>query len=586
MSRTLETGAPHFKSLANQHRQSNYTFDKFVYECLDNVVKKCNEIDVDTDVDDWGKLQEVRISDDYEHGFDNINNPGVHNPFNMGHFSNNHDNDNETSEFGVGLKAGSISAANQLEVITKVPSCNANYHVTADFIRMSNEPDVNASYNPKIKTISDEEFAEIHPFTNGSTIKVTKIRDSTFNTTSKPQLTAHLKKSIGKTYAKMLERCQINVNGEQVEAPHDFFQDPKCTHFINVCRVYIVKNDTTGDIVYFLHKTFHSGITKYYIYDKNTHKWIVSSNDVLTRLIQNDYTYPYSHLRNNYCIEVRSVFTFYSDMFHNGENDDGNKPQDMVNIYKDDRLYGSESLVKHNDGNHNYTLHEISFKSKAIGKHIGITYNKEVDMKHRSNDLVNCLKAIVAENRSAFNANTSQKKNQELCDKAITYGLIDLMTCPEGKLSGFHLAQRNARLAAAVPAPIPVVPDPVVPEPVNPEPVVPEPVPPVVPEPVVPDPVVPEPVVPDPVVPDPVVPEPVVPEPVVPEPVVPEPVVPEPVVPDPVVPDPVPVINNLEERRQKTIEIIQKLSLTISTNDENILGLDKLIELERLLSLI
>jgi len=44
MSEIINTGAPHFKSIAKQHRQSNYTFDKFIYECIDNVVKKCNNI--------------------------------------------------------------------------------------------------------------------------------------------------------------------------------------------------------------------------------------------------------------------------------------------------------------------------------------------------------------------------------------------------------------------------------------------------------------------------------------------------------------------------------------------------------------
>ena len=42
-------------------------------------------------------------------------------------------------------------------------------------------------------------------------------------------------------------------------------------------------------------------------------------------------------------------------------------------------------------------------------------------------------------------------------------------------------------------------------------------------------------------------------------------------------------IDDMEKRRQKTIEIIQKLSLTISTNDENVLSIDVLNKIEQLL---
>ena len=34
------------------------------------------------------------------------------------------------------------------------------------------------------------------------------------------------------------------------------------------------------------------------------------------------------------------------------------------------------SLLKHNDGNNNFTLHKIEFSSKKIGKELGITFNE------------------------------------------------------------------------------------------------------------------------------------------------------------------------------------------------------------------
>ena len=40
----IDTGAPHFKSVARMHRSSNYTFLKVVCELLDNVLRKATEV--------------------------------------------------------------------------------------------------------------------------------------------------------------------------------------------------------------------------------------------------------------------------------------------------------------------------------------------------------------------------------------------------------------------------------------------------------------------------------------------------------------------------------------------------------------
>ena len=137
----LNTGAPHFKSVMKQHRHANYTLAKVLNEFIDNIIKKTDEIRIFTQVDDTEKLQEIRVSDNYIHGFDNLDCDGVNNPFNMGHIKIAHDDDSETSEFGVGMKAGALSAANQLNVYTRIKLNDGTYkfiEVICDFIRMSN----------------------------------------------------------------------------------------------------------------------------------------------------------------------------------------------------------------------------------------------------------------------------------------------------------------------------------------------------------------------------------------------------------------------------------------------------------------
>lgn len=38
----LDTGAPHFRAIARQHRNANYTLDKVIDEAVDNIGKNPN----------------------------------------------------------------------------------------------------------------------------------------------------------------------------------------------------------------------------------------------------------------------------------------------------------------------------------------------------------------------------------------------------------------------------------------------------------------------------------------------------------------------------------------------------------------
>ncbi len=432
---TINTGAPHFKSIAKQHRQSNYSFVKFIFECIDNIIKKCSHIKIDTDIDTNGRLQEVRISDNYLSGFENINNEGINNPMNMGHIKLTHDNDDETSEYGVGLKAGSISCANQLEIITLVNGIY--YKIICDFIKMEREPDVNQSYNPQIQIITENEYKYIHPFDSGSTIKITKIRDTTYHTTNNEEITDTIKKNISLTYSRFLNNCRIEVNSSFVEKCYNFFSDPKCIPFTINKRMYILKNN--NDTKYFLECTKKN---TFYEYNSNNNKWICIKNYSLrkTELINNGYDYCYTPLNNNvdYCIEINSTFTMYSDY-------DNLITMDATYIYKDNRLYGHKPLKKHNNGIHNYTVHEINFYSKLIGKELGITYNKEITMDN-SNNLINSIKATISDSRSEFSSDVSTGINTALCKKAIDLKLLDILTCNEQKLSASYRLERINKL--------------------------------------------------------------------------------------------------------------------------------------------
>ena len=253
-SNSLSCGAPHFRSIAKQHRHANYNLEKALNEWLDNVVKLATRIDIITQVDSEGRLQELKVSDNYALGFVNIQEQGINNPFNMGHIKSGHDDDSETSEFGCGGKAAALSTSNHMTVVTRVDGhC---YEVICDFIKMEREEDVNASYNPKKREISVDDYSDVHPFEFGSSIVLSKILGTICQQTTQQKLTERLKKGISETYSKLLKKdiMEIYVNGEPVEQEINFFLDPKCMPFTIRKSLFILENDRTKDKIYLIQK--------------------------------------------------------------------------------------------------------------------------------------------------------------------------------------------------------------------------------------------------------------------------------------------------------------------------------------------
>ncbi len=194
--KSINSGAPHFRSLAKQHRHANYTLDKVINEVVDNVIKKASKIHITTKIDDTGRLQELKVSDNYVLGFKNIEAEGTSCPLNMGHISESHECDDETSEFGVGLKAGALNACNVMSVMTKINIPSRYIRAVCDFQRMANELDVNNSYNPTMREATVGEYNEVHPFEIGSSIIMSQMRDTISPCTNQEQITADIKQNI------------------------------------------------------------------------------------------------------------------------------------------------------------------------------------------------------------------------------------------------------------------------------------------------------------------------------------------------------------------------------------------------------
>lgn len=460
ISSTLFTGAPHFKSIAKHHRHANFNLEKVLNEAIDNVIKKATKISIFTEIDSEGRLQELKISDNYVDGFVNINEHGINNPFNMGHIKSGHDDDEETSEFGVGLKAAALSASNYLLVVSKVEA--HYYEVICDFIKMEKEDDVNASYNPKKREIMEEDYKDIHPFDQGSSIVMSKILGTICEQTTQKKITERIKKGISDTYSRFFsENMEIRVNGEIVEREHDYFLDPKCMPFTVQKSLFILEKP--GDKIFLIRKTVER--TTWQIYNKISKKWEALKDNNFIETKKNEgyiQTCQFKNSLDGSCIKIDTTFAFYSDTVPTKEN--GLMPEDVVLIYKDNRKYCKKSFVKHNNGAYNYTLHKIEFDSKKIGKELGITFNKEITMDG-NNDLIIALKYAVHDSRLEFNADTSTSTNKALCAKAIKLKILDWTTCDKLKLASYYRDMRleheekEARKSLPLPKPIKKTPE-------------------------------------------------------------------------------------------------------------------------------
>ena len=319
-STTLQCGAPHFRSIAKQHRHANYNLEKAINELIDNVIKMANRIHITTEIDSEGRLQEIKISDNYALGFVNILEQGTNNPFNMGHIKIGHDDDSETSEFGCGGKAAAISSSNHMYVVTKVDG--RYYEVICDFIKMEREEDVIASYNPKLREIFATDYHEVHPFETGSSIVLSKILGTICEQTTQKKLTDRIITGISETYSRFLkENIDIRVNGNLVTRENDFFWDPKCMPFTIKKALFILTKPGTNDKIYLIQKTMVQ--SNWQQYNKMDDKWVAfksikDADDFREIKRREGYICSCQQLNgfDGSCVQIETTFVYYSDLVH------------------------------------------------------------------------------------------------------------------------------------------------------------------------------------------------------------------------------------------------------------------------------
>ena len=461
----MKVGTTHFKGEYKKYCSSNYTLPKALKEFIDNIAKKCRNINVWIKVS-GNRLYEIMISDDYLKGFENIHSEGIENPFNMTHIRGGQDDDMDMSQFGIGMKAGAIATGLKMVVYTRV--ANVYYCVILDFNRMCREQDREASFSPEWYPITQEQYNAHHPFDYGSTIVFSGIRENIYKETTEEMICNYVNTELGKTYRDIIKWTGINikVNDLQVLPAFSFFEEPQCSPFNeNVSLFHLEKVEQNKDGITQKHIEYYAYFeneNKYRLQDKETKNFkIIAKPKLQSKYINAGYKYVNQISSSNLaCIDFESTFVMYHPLLNTGTDKERESvmPKGRAIIYMQGRSYGNWNKESTN-GASNFTEIEIRVSSKKVANELGLTFNKDIS-KEQQNDLTLAVKEIISSMTGKLSGDTASPNNKKLYDKAFSNNI----QVPENRLpksvsppKGKPTASAGGGGAVTTPKPIPSV---------------------------------------------------------------------------------------------------------------------------------
>ncbi len=507
-------GAPHFRQYAKGVRGSTYTFIRALSDIIDNAIIGANNISIRIDWNENTGIERILIQDDIPNGFENIYESDSSSPLHIGHERPGQENDSETSQYGRGFKDGTMYISDKIDIYTRSISekHGENYvHVNFDFDSMIKCDEPAQSYEPAtFESINCDTYNSIHPYGVGSTLSIENIRSAINNFGDLQELEKIVMDSISHTYSSILLQNSdknIFVNGKRVEIENDthirIINNPKCVDRM-ISYYIMVTLDGHGQMTKISYKRVAKNIN-YGIYDIKQNKIEAQSADVA------DYNTD-KHNENAYEVIFMGTSTYdtpISDILF----------KNYIRVIRCGRNHGDIPPLGYtaNDGYHNHQFNCITYTSKKLNPHIGITSDKHV---HVCNNILYKSLTLLHKDKLMSELNYKKLKPPTRDDVSVASTTVSRRGRPP---------KRN-------------ITDPVVTDPVVTDPVVTDPV---VTDTVVTDTVVTDPVVTDPIVTDPVVTDPVVTDPLVTDPIVTDPVVTDPVVTDPVVTQNLPSVSTL-----------------------------------------
>jgi hypothetical protein len=395
----MPVGNPHFKGTYDQERQGDYNLEKSLCEFVDNAITMCDTIKIKIKTKDY-KIQNISISDNAD-GFVNMFEEGTSNPFNMTHMRKGQKDDEETSQFGKGLKAGAIAAGDKMCVYTKVD--DKYWLVEFNFPEMCER--VEDSFAPDGPfEITYAQYRSKHPFDKGSTIELSSIREEIYTTTTQEELDTHLIKELSETYNDIIKKgLNIFINDKQIHEVEDIYESKECKPFTNIGTVYHYK----AKKYYYI--TINSNYFWYDSKSKKVIKLIKGKDQELKKMINDDTTEKIA--------TIKSTITCFK------LTDTDIKPMGHTGIYRNGRRYGNwEKDGSKLDGNKTYNTSRVDISSKELAKKLGLTFNKNISENITNTETI-VFHAFIHLLYKGLNANKSTKDYAKLYEIARRHDL-------------------------------------------------------------------------------------------------------------------------------------------------------------------
>ena len=429
-------GAKHFRTEVKHTRQKGYTLNVAIGELLDYPILNATIIDITIKfkpTTDNKKILQIQIRDNTLTGFQNLSENNDKNPFNFGHISSSHDDDQSISEFGAGTKEAFIALSDKTTIYTK--SDGQYFKIVFNIEKMSNVEDVNESFDYDEKIITQEEYEEEHKLSCGSSIILEEIVDGIIVDL------AALKQCIITTYGKVIKERNIVVkfNDEQlIDNKTSPFNNIYCEPFNSITKIYVMKNETTNNEEYYM--VYNTDKTRYYLYKDEPKKW---SPEITTKRDTNKLL---THINlDPECL----IMTLKGTERQFCKEDDKNAVSGGdIKFYKRGRQHGSYNASM-NNGTGNHIFLELEIYSKKIGKELGMTVNKLIKLD-KENKLCNVIKATIGhlQSKHAYDAgnNTAVNKYNIIKDTGLNISHVKIPTKLQEKLD---IEAEKKRLAEA-----------------------------------------------------------------------------------------------------------------------------------------
>ena len=413
-TQTIKTGCSHFAGEYRKYKRSGYNVIKAMCEFVDNIITKCSNINISIETDSDNIIHQIKISDDYSNGFENICSEGTDNPFNMTHMRPGQDLDSETSQFGIGMKAGAISLAKKMNIYTNVD--NSYLKIILDFEAMCKIKDPVASFDFQLIKVSKSEFNKYHPFDYGSTIILEQVRKHMFTSDFEDDI-VKLRNNLSEIYSNMIDiyNTNIYVNNEKLVKSNSFFDHDNCKLFNRKIHIYEVSNHPVED---------------YYIeFNDETFKFDHSSNTFKKektpfKELDLNYTNVFSN-DQTHCAIMECTFTRFHPYFNCAKSEQKSDlmPRNKLIIYRDGRKYGDWKAERTNNGSHNYTDMRLLIKSKKLLTELGLSFNKNIAQSHDYliSKVIKAAKKKITRN---FNGDSSTKDYNKFYETALSNNII------------------------------------------------------------------------------------------------------------------------------------------------------------------